>query len=109
MSDGAAACVLMSKEKAEALGLKPLATFRSFAVAGVEPEIMGIGPIKAIPKALDMAKVSQDEIKLFEINEAFAAQCLPVIRELNIDKEKVNVNGGERLHLATLSDVQELS
>ncbi|PWU69628.1 acetyl-CoA C-acyltransferase [Gracilibacillus dipsosauri] len=94
MSDGAAACVLMSKEKAEALGLKPLATFRSFAVAGVEPEIMGIGPIKAIPKALDMAKVSQDEIKLFEINEAFAAQCLPVIRELNIDKEKVNVNGG---------------
>lgn len=99
MSDGAAACVLMSKEKAEALGLKPLATFRSFAVAGVEPEIMGIGPIKAIPKALDMAKVSQDEIKLFEINEAFAAQCLPVIRELNIDKEKVNVNGGGAIAL----------
>ncbi|QGH33545.1 acetyl-CoA C-acyltransferase [Gracilibacillus salitolerans] len=94
MSDGAAACVVMSKEKAEALGLKPLATFKSFAVAGVEPEIMGIGPIKAIPKALDMAEVSQDDIKLFEINEAFAAQCLPVIRELNIDEEKVNVNGG---------------
>ncbi|WP_163536374.1 acetyl-CoA C-acyltransferase [Gracilibacillus sp. YIM 98692] len=94
MSDGAAACVVMSKEKAEALGLKPLATFKSFAVAGVEPEIMGVGPIKAIPKALDMAGVSQDDIKLFEINEAFAAQCLPIIRELNIDEEKVNVNGG---------------
>ncbi|WP_018933196.1 acetyl-CoA C-acyltransferase [Gracilibacillus lacisalsi] len=94
MSDGAAACVVMSKEKAEALGLKPLATFRSFAVAGVEPEIMGIGPIKAIPKALDMAGVSQDDIELFEINEAFAAQCLPIIRELKIDEEKVNVNGG---------------
>ncbi|MGP4039626.1 acetyl-CoA C-acyltransferase [Gracilibacillus sp. D59] len=94
MSDGAAACVVMSKEKAEALGLKPLATFKSFAVAGVEPEIMGVGPIKAIPKALNMAGVSQNDIKLFEINEAFAAQCLPIIRELNIDEEKVNVNGG---------------
>lgn len=94
MSDGAAACVVMSKEKAEALGLKPLATFKSFAVSGVAPEIMGVGPIKAIPKALDMAGVSQDDIELFEINEAFAAQCLPVIRELNIDEEKVNVNGG---------------
>ncbi|QDP41896.1 acetyl-CoA C-acyltransferase [Radiobacillus deserti] len=94
MSDGAAACVIMSKEKAEELGLKPLATFKSFALAGVEPEIMGVGPIKAIPKALEMAGVSQEDIKLFEINEAFASQCLQVIRELNLNEDIVNVNGG---------------
>ncbi|MBP3950765.1 acetyl-CoA C-acyltransferase [Bacillus suaedae] len=94
MSDGAAASILMSKEKAEALGLKPLATLKAFAVTGVEPEIMGLGPIKAIPKALKMAGVELDDIDLFEINEAFAAQCLQVIRELNIDESKVNVNGG---------------
>lgn len=94
MSDGAAAAVLMSREKAEELGLKPLAAFRSFTVAGVEPEIMGVGPIKAIPKALQMAGISLDEVKLFEINEAFASQCVQIIRELGIDEEKVNVNGG---------------
>lgn len=94
MSDGAAAAVVMSRERAEALGLKPLAAFRAFAVTGVEPEIMGIGPVKAIPKALKMAGITMDDVKLFEINEAFASQCLQVIRELGIDEEKVNVNGG---------------
>ncbi|WP_123041991.1 acetyl-CoA C-acetyltransferase [Cohnella candidum] len=94
MSDGAAAAVVMSKERAEALGLKPLATFRSFALAGVEPEIMGVGPVKAIPKALKMAGITLDDVKLFEINEAFASQCVQIIRELGIDEEKVNVNGG---------------
>ncbi|RUT28658.1 acetyl-CoA C-acetyltransferase [Paenibacillus zeisoli] len=94
VSDGAAAVVVMSKEKAEALGLKPLATFRSFALSGVEPEIMGVGPVKAIPKALEMAGITLEDVSLFEINEAFASQCVQVIRELGIDEEKVNVNGG---------------
>lgn len=94
MSDGAAASVIMSKKKAEELGLEPLATFKSFAVAGVEPEIMGVGPIKAIPKALQLAGITQDEVELFEINEAFASQCIQIIRELHIDESKVNVNGG---------------
>ncbi|RUS47777.1 acetyl-CoA C-acyltransferase [Cohnella sp. AR92] len=94
MSDGAAAAVVMSREKAESLGLKPLATFRSFALAGVEPEMMGIGPIKAIPKALRMAGIGLEDVKLFELNEAFASQCVAVIRELGLDEEKVNVNGG---------------
>ncbi len=93
-SDGAAAIVIMSKEKAEELGLTPLATFRSFAVTGVEPEMMGVGPVKAIPKALQMAGITLDDVSLFEINEAFASQCVHVIRELGIDEEKVNVNGG---------------
>ncbi|WP_276356748.1 acetyl-CoA C-acyltransferase [Cohnella caldifontis] len=94
MSDGAAAAVVMSRERAEALGAEPLATFRSFALAGVEPEIMGVGPVKAIPKALRMAGIGMDDVRLFEINEAFASQCLHVIRELGIDEEKVNANGG---------------
>lgn len=94
MSDGAAAVLLMSRERAERLGLQPLATFRSFAVAGVEPELMGVGPVKAIPKALDMAGIALDDVSLFEINEAFASQCLHIIRELGIDEDKVNVNGG---------------
>lgn len=94
VSDGAAAVVVMSREKADELGLKPLATFRSFALSGVEPEIMGVGPVKAIPKALQMAGITLDEVSLFEINEAFASQCVHVIRELGIDEEKVNVNGG---------------
>ncbi|GLI07450.1 3-ketoacyl-CoA thiolase [Paenibacillus tyrfis] len=94
MSDGAAAAVLMSKERAEALGLKPLATFRSFALAGVDPEIMGVGPVEAIPKALRMAGLSIGDVDLFEINEAFASQCVHIIRELGLDEEKVNVNGG---------------
>ncbi len=94
MSDGAAAAVVMSKERAEALGLKPLATFRSFALAGVDPEIMGVGPVEAIPKALRMAGLSIGDVDLFEINEAFASQCLHIIRQLGLDEEKVNVNGG---------------
>ncbi|OXM16191.1 acetyl-CoA C-acetyltransferase [Paenibacillus herberti] len=94
VSDGAAAVVIMSREKADELGLKPLATFRSFALTGVEPEIMGVGPVKAIPKALQRAGITQEQVDLFEINEAFASQCLHIIRELGIDEEKVNVNGG---------------
>ncbi|WP_159881743.1 acetyl-CoA C-acyltransferase [Paenibacillus puerhi] len=94
MSDGAAAAVLMSGERAQALGLKPLATFRSFALAGVEPEMMGVGPVEAIPKALRQAGLSVADIDLFEINEAFASQCLSIIRELGLDEAKVNVNGG---------------
>lgn len=94
VSDGAAAVAVMSRTKAERLGLKPLAAFRAFAVAGVEPEVMGIGPVEAIPKALRMAGLSKDEIALFEINEAFASQCIQVIRALELDAEKVNVNGG---------------
>ncbi|WP_025848859.1 acetyl-CoA C-acyltransferase [Paenibacillus ehimensis] len=94
MSDGAAAAVVMSKERAEALGLKPLATFRSFALAGVDPEIMGVGPVEAIPKALRMAGLSIGDVDLFEINEAFASQCVHIIRQLGLDEEKVNVNGG---------------
>ncbi|MEK3783179.1 MULTISPECIES: acetyl-CoA C-acyltransferase [unclassified Paenibacillus] len=93
-SDGAAAVAVMSREKAEALGLKPLATFRSFALAGVEPEIMGVGPVEAIPKALRMAGIGLDQVDVFEINEAFASQCLHIIRALDIDESKVNVNGG---------------
>ncbi|ANY73415.1 acetyl-CoA acetyltransferase [Paenibacillus ihbetae] len=93
-SDGAAAVAVMSREKAEALGLKPLATFRSFALAGVEPEIMGVGPVEAIPKALRMAGIGLDEVDVFEINEAFASQCLHIIRALDIDESRVNVNGG---------------
>jgi acetyl-CoA acyltransferase len=94
MSDGAAAVVVMSGEKAAQLGLRPLAVLRSFAVAGVAPEVMGIGPVAAIPKALRLAGLTAEQIDLYEINEAFASQCLYVIRELGIDEAKVNVNGG---------------
>lgn len=94
MSDGAAAAVIMTAEKAQQLGLKPLATFKSFAVTGCDPAIMGIGPVGAIPKALKLAGLSLADIDLFEINEAFASQCLQVIRSLDIDPAKVNVNGG---------------
>jgi len=93
-SDGAAAAVVMSRARAEQLGLKPLATFRAFAVAGVAPEVMGIGPVEAIPKALKRAGIEIDQVDLFEINEAFASQCLHIIRELGLDESKVNVNGG---------------
>jgi acetyl-CoA acyltransferase len=93
-SDGAAALVVMSRAKADGLGLKPRARFVSFAVGGVEPEVMGIGPIVAIPKALKLAGLNLADIDLIELNEAFAAQSLAVIRELGIDMEKVNVNGG---------------
>ena len=74
--------------------MKPLAKFRSFAVAGVPPEVMGIGPIAAIPKALKLAGLELSDIGLFELNEAFASQSIQVIRELGLDEEKVNVNGG---------------
>jgi acetyl-CoA acyltransferase len=94
MSDGAAAVLVMSREKADELGLKPLASFRSFALAGVDPEIMGVGPVEAIPKALERAGLSLGDISLFEINEAFASQCLHIIRQLGIDETIVNVNGG---------------
>jgi acetyl-CoA acyltransferase len=93
-SDGAAAVVLMGRRKAESLGLKPRARFVSFAVGGVEPEVMGIGPVVAIPKALKLAGLSLGDIDLIELNEAFAAQSLAVVRELGIDMERVNVNGG---------------
>jgi len=94
MSDGAAAVIVMSRLRAEALGMKPLARFVAFAVGGVPPELMGIGPIKAVPKALKLAGLSLDDIGLIELNEAFAAQSLAVIRELGFNLEKVNVNGG---------------
>lgn len=94
MSDGAAAVLLMDREKAEREGLQPIAKFRSFAVAGVPPEIMGIGPVEAIPKALKQAGLHLSDIGLFELNEAFASQAIGVIRELGLDEEKVNVNGG---------------
>ncbi|NPC94107.1 acetyl-CoA C-acetyltransferase [Bacillus sp. WMMC1349] len=93
-SDGAAAVMIMDKEKADALGLAPLAKFRSFAVGGVPPEVMGIGPIEAVPRALKIAGLELKDIGLFELNEAFASQSIQVIRELGIDEEKVNVNGG---------------
>jgi acetyl-CoA acyltransferase len=93
-SDGAAALILMSKERAEALKLKPMATFRSFAVAGVPPEIMGVGPAYAVPKALKKAGLTIKDIELVELNEAFASQALYVIRELGLNLDIVNVNGG---------------
>ena len=94
MSDGAAGVIIMSAEKADSLGLKPLARFVSFAVGGVPPELMGIGPVAAIPKALEKAGLKKEDIDLFELNEAFAAQSLAVIRELSLDESKINVNGG---------------
>ena len=93
-SDGSAAVLLMSREDAEARGLTPLARFVSFATAGVDPDIMGIGPAKAVPKLLDRLGMSLDDIDLIEFNEAFAAQVLAVIQEINLTEEKVNVNGG---------------
>jgi len=94
MSDGGAAAVVMSAERAQALGLQPLARFVSFAYAGCLPEEMGIGPVYAIPKALKMAGLTLDQIDLIELNEAFAAQALSVIKVLGLDMAKVNVNGG---------------
>jgi acetyl-CoA acyltransferase len=93
-SDGAAAVVVMSREKANALSVKPLARFVSFAVGGVPPEVMGIGPVAAIPKALRLAGLTLDDIDIVELNEAFAAQALAVAKQLEIDMEKLNVNGG---------------
>ena len=93
-SDGAAAVLVMDREEAEAQGMKPMAKFLGFAVGGVPPEVMGIGPIEAVPKALKIAGLTQDQIDLWEINEAFASQSIQVVRHLGIDMEKVNVNGG---------------
>lgn len=93
-SDGAGAVVIMSDEKARALGLKPLVKMISFAVGGVPPEIMGVGPVQAIPKALKLAGLELQAIDVIELNEAFAAQAVAVIRQLEMDQDKVNVNGG---------------
>lgn len=94
MSDGAGTVLVMDREKADAEGLKPLAKFHSFAVAGVEPEIMGVGPVEAVPKALKIAGLELSDIGLIELNEAFASQSLRVIQALDLDPEIVNVNGG---------------
>jgi acetyl-CoA acyltransferase len=93
-SDGAAAAIVMSEKKAQQLGLKPMARFVSFAVGGVPPEIMGIGPVVAIPKALKLAGLTLDNIGVVELNEAFAVQALAVIREAGLNIDLVNVNGG---------------
>ncbi|WCL58309.1 acetyl-CoA C-acetyltransferase [Bacillus safensis] len=93
-SDGAACVMMMDREKASSLSLQPLAKFRAFAVGGVPPEVMGIGPVEAIPRALKIAGLELKDIGLFELNEAFASQAIQVIRHLGIDEEKVNVNGG---------------
>jgi acetyl-CoA acyltransferase len=93
-SDGAAAVTVMSRARAAELGLKPLARFVSFAVGGVPPEIMGMGPVVAVPKALKRAGLTLADIDLIELNEAFAGQALAVMRELGLDESKVNVNGG---------------
>ena len=93
-SDGAAMSLVMSEKKARQLGLKPKARYVSFATGGVPPEIMGIGPVVAIPKALALAGLKMDDIGLVELNEAFACQALAVIRVAGLDPEKVNVNGG---------------
>ncbi len=94
MSDGAAAAVVMSADRAKALGIKPLVRYVAFATAGYKPEEMGLGPVYAIPKALKMAGLSLDEVDVIELNEAFAAQSLAVIKEAGLNPEKVNPNGG---------------
>jgi acetyl-CoA acyltransferase len=94
VSDGAAATVVVSAERARDLGLRPIARLVSFAVAGVPPEIMGIGPVEAIPKALARAGLKLEDVDLIELNEAFATQALAVIEVAGLDPEKVNVNGG---------------
>jgi acetyl-CoA acyltransferase len=94
MSDGAAFAVVMSEEMVKELNLEPIARMVSYSAVGVEPSIMGIGPLYAIPKALKQAGLKQDQMELIELNEAFASQSLAVIRGLGLDKEKVNVNGG---------------
>ena len=94
MSDGAAAVVVMSKKKADELGLKPLARFVGYAVGGVDPEIMGMGPTAAIPKVLKRTGIPLEDIDIIELNEAFASQSLAVIKLLGLDRNKINVNGG---------------
>jgi acetyl-CoA acyltransferase len=94
LSDGAAASVVMSKAKADALGIKPLAYFRGFQVAGVAPDIMGVGPVPAVRKLLAKHNLTVNDIDLFEMNEAFAAQAVYCQRELGMSDERLNVNGG---------------
>jgi acetyl-CoA C-acetyltransferase len=94
LNDGASAVVVMSRKRAREMGAQPLVSIRSYASAGVKPEIMGIGPIPATQKALQKAGLELKDIDLIELNEAFAAQCLAVIRELGLEMEKINVNGG---------------
>ncbi|MBA2331561.1 MAG: acetyl-CoA C-acyltransferase, partial [Actinobacteria bacterium] len=94
LNDGAAALVLASEEKARELGMEPLGAFVASAAAGVDPRVMGIGPVPAVRKLLERAGVSVEELDLVELNEAFASQSLAVVRELGLDEEKVNVNGG---------------
>lgn len=94
MSDGAAAAVVMSADRAKEIGAKPLAKLIAYATAGVSPDCMGIGPVFAIPKALKIAGLSLDQIDLIELNEAFAAQALSVVKELGINQDRLNVNGG---------------
>jgi acetyl-CoA acyltransferase len=94
LNDGAAAAVIMTREKAKELKLRPMGVFRSMAVGGVDPEIMGIGPVVAIPKAVKFAGISLDSVDLFELNEAFASQSIYILRALGIDPAKLNVNGG---------------
>lgn len=94
MNDAASAIIVMSREKAQETGLKPMAVFRAFGIGGVDPEVMGIGPVVAIPKALKNAGITLEQVDLIELNEAFASQSLYVVRELGIDVNKLNVNGG---------------
>ncbi|TFJ91761.1 acetyl-CoA C-acetyltransferase [Lentibacillus salicampi] len=94
MSDAAGSVLVMDRAKADSEGLKPMAKFHSFAVAGVEPEIMGVGPVEAVPKAVKMAGLELSDVGLFELNEAFASQSVRVIQALELDPEIVNVNGG---------------
>lgn len=94
MSDGAAFVLVMSEEMVKELNLEPIARLVSYAAAGVEPRVMGIGPVKAIPKALQQAGMTKEQIDLIELNEAFASQSLAVTRELNLNPEIINVNGG---------------
>lgn len=94
MNDAAAGVMIMTLQKAEELGLTSIAKYHGFSVAGVSPEIMGIGPVEAIPKVLDQTGIKKEEIDLIELNEAFAAQSIAVIREAGLDSEKVNINGG---------------
>ena len=94
LSDGSAGVLMMSRERAEKHGLTPLARFVSFATGGVDPDIMGVGPVKAVPKALERAGLKLSDIKLIEFNEAFAAQALAVMKDLEMDPSRVNVNGG---------------
>jgi acetyl-CoA acyltransferase len=94
MSDGAAAAVVMSADRARTLGLKPLARFVAFATAGCLPEEMGVGPVYAIPKALKIAGLKLEQIDVIELNEAFAAQAMSVIKLAELDPSRINVNGG---------------